>query len=69
MLTVRCCQVGEADVAKYKLRVVNEHGDAECDADLTYDCKYKLQFTSLSANVENICAVKFCCLSRSVHQE
>jgi hypothetical protein len=29
-----------SDVGKYKLRIFNPHGEASCEADLNYDCKY-----------------------------
>ena len=29
-----------SDVAKYKLRIFNPHGEATCEADLNYDCRY-----------------------------
>jgi len=41
-LTIK--HVHEGDVGRYKLRVYNPHGDATCEADLCYDCKYILSY-------------------------
>jgi len=43
-------QVGETDMGIYRLRAMNEHGQADCEANLVYDSKFNTFAALLSTN-------------------
>lgn len=47
-LTITNIDVG--DVGKYRLRIFNPHGEAFCEAELRFECKYRLKILYSSSH-------------------